>query len=75
MRTKAGCDSLIGFLGKLRPKVVFFEPPRGDEYRDRGYYRIHEPDDFAENVRQWCGLTKVEQLGVADTGRPIYKIS
>jgi hypothetical protein len=74
-KNEADQESLVALLERLRPKVVFFQPPRGDEYLDRGWYRIYQPDEFAELVREWCALTKIEQLGISDRGRPIYKIS
>lgn len=74
-KNEADQQSLIELLGRLSPKVVMFQPPRSDEYRRRGWYRIYEPDDFADLIRTWCGLSKVQRLGVADNGRPIYKIS
>jgi SAM-dependent methyltransferase len=74
-KNEADQKSLIALHGRLRPKVVFFQPPGGNEYRGRGWYRIYEPDEFAELIREWCGLTRTEQLAMTELGRPIYKFS
>jgi hypothetical protein len=73
-KTKTNHDSLVDLLRRLSPKVIFFQPTRSDEYTNQGRYRLYEPDEFADLVRQWAGLTTVKKIGVADNGRPIYLI-
>jgi hypothetical protein len=73
-KTEEDHASLRTLLERLRPKMVFFQPPRGDEYHGLGWYRLYPPDEFAARVRDWCHLRTIDPLGAADNGRPIYRI-
>jgi Methyltransferase domain len=73
-KTEPDHASLVRLLRHLSPKVIFFEPPRGNEYTDRGRFRIYQPDEFAELVCKSAQLQDIRQLGESETGRPIYLI-
>ncbi len=74
-KTEPDLESLVVMLNRLAPKCIFFQPPRDDEYTDRGWYKIFKPSDFADLVMKSAGLSKVENIGLGQHDRPIYKIT
>lgn len=73
-KTSQGIADLEALLGRLAPKMIFFQPPRSDEYNNRGWYRIFEPDEFAGLITRWARLSQWERIGVCNLGRPVYRI-
>ena len=63
--------TLVALLQRLNPQRIIFQPPRSDEYT-HFMHKIYEPDEFAAKIAEWAGLEGVENLGLADNGRPIY---
>jgi len=69
-------EALTRLLGRLKPKVMIFEPHRHDPPSQMlGAYRNYTPQQFTEFVAAHTGLRNIEYLGDAADGRPLYKLS
>jgi 2-polyprenyl-3-methyl-5-hydroxy-6-metoxy-1,4-benzoquinol methylase len=68
-------EQLVTLLRRLKAKVVFFQPNIPDSEQSKSHYRSYEPDEFADLVKGHLGLQRVERIGQAPDGRPLFKIT
>lgn len=77
IKTRELHDGLIALLRRMRAEVMIFEPhvPELAWRQMQGAYRNYEPDEFVAFVAEHAGMGSIERLGVADDGRPMYKLT
>jgi len=68
-------DRLVKFLNRIETEVVFFEPHNIEEPQMVGAYRNYDHEEFVAFVLKHSGLTTAINVGMAEDGRPIYKMS
>lgn len=72
LKTEAGYRELEGFLGRLDTRFMLFEPhlPEDPQMAEAAVHL--DPDEFADRVAELAGLERVERIGEAADGRPLY---
>ncbi|HMB51923.1 MAG TPA: methyltransferase domain-containing protein [Thermoanaerobaculia bacterium] len=72
LKTEAGYRELSDFLGRLETRFMLFESHLPDDPQMRQAAVHLGPDEFAGRVADLAGMERVERIGKADDGRPIF---
>ena len=72
VRTKEDYEKLIGFLGQLRCRALYFEP---DSNENIDSYKHFDHQEFVNWVLEHSCLDQATFLGWATEGRPMYLLT
>lgn len=75
IKTEGQYNKLIGLLGRLDMKIMYFEPHHPTEGQMRDSFRNYSPEKFVEFILEHSCLTASRLLGASEDGRPLYMLS
>lgn len=74
LKTKESYDRFVHLLENLHTEELFFESHLPDEPQMQGAYKNYAPAEFAEFLLRNSSLSQAQCIGVAEEGRPLYKL-
>ncbi len=74
LKTKDLHEGMVRLLGRLKMRVIFFQPHLPEETQMAGAFRNYSPGEFVSFVKEHGRFSRVKELGAAAGGRAIFKL-
>jgi len=74
LKTEETYRSLVEFLHWIKTDIMYFEPHSPHESQMEGAYRNFNNREFVEFFSENIGLKSIEQIGIVEENRVIYKL-
>lgn len=75
LKTEEEHRRLVDFLSRMRFGVMFFEPHDPGETPMQSAFLNPRPEEFVDLILRHSNLTTAEQIGTAQDGRHLYKLT